>query len=174
MKPTLEIRFATEDDVPLILSFIKQLAEYERLSHEVVATEEVLRETLFGERRVAEVLLGYSGGSPVAFALFFHNFSTFLGRPGIYLEDLFVMPEHRGSGLGKEMLRHLARIAKERGCGRLEWWVLDWNEDAIRFYKSFGAVPMDEWTVFRVAGAALDSLAETGFRAGGESDAKSG
>jgi GNAT superfamily N-acetyltransferase len=158
--PTLEIRFANEDDAPLVLSFIKRLAEYERLSHEVVATEEVLRETLFGERRVAEVLLGYSDGEPAAFALFFHNFSTFLGKPGIYLEDLFVMPEHRGSGFGKEMLRYLARLAKERDCGRLEWWVLDWNEDAIRFYKSLGAVPMDEWTVFRVAGNSLDSLAD--------------
>lgn len=161
MKPTtLDIRFAAEDDIPLVLSFIKELAEYERLSHEVVATEEILRETLFGERRVAEVLLGYADGFPVAFALFFHNFSTFLGRPGIYLEDLFVMPEHRGSGFGKEMLRRLARIAKERGCGRLEWWVLDWNEDAIRFYKSLGAAPMDEWTVFRVAGDALTELAD--------------
>lgn len=156
----LEIRFATEDDVPLILAFIKELAEYERLSHEVVATEEMLRETLFGERRVAEVLLGYSDGSPAAFALFFHNFSTFLGRPGIYLEDLFVRPEWRGSGFGKAMLRRLARIAKERNCGRLEWWVLDWNEDAIRFYKSLGAVPMDEWTVFRVVGRSLDGLAD--------------
>ncbi len=156
---TLDIRFATEDDVPLILSFIKELAEYERLSHEVVATEEVLRETLFGERRVAEVLLGYADGEAVAFALFFHNFSTFLGRPGICLEDLFVRPEHRGSGFGKAMLRYLARLAKERGCGRFEWWVLDWNEDAIRFYKSLGAAPMDEWTVFRVTGDALDELA---------------
>lgn len=157
--PNLEIRFATGDDAPLILSFIKELAEYEKLSQEVVATEEALRESLFGERRVAEVLLGYAGGEPVAFALFFHNFSTFLGRPGIYLEDLFVIPEHRGSGFGKAMLRYLARLAKERNCGRLEWWVLDWNEDAIRFYKSLGAVPMDEWTVFRLAGDALDELA---------------
>jgi GNAT superfamily N-acetyltransferase len=156
----LDIRFATEADIPLILAFIKELAEYERLSHEVVATEETLRETLFGERRVAEVLLGYADGSPVAFALFFHNFSTFLGRPGIYLEDLFVRPEHRGLGFGKEMLRYLARIARERNCGRLEWWVLDWNESAIQFYKSLGAAPMDEWTVYRVAGDALDELAD--------------
>lgn len=157
--PELEIRFATEDDAPLVLAFIKRLAEYERLSHEVVATEEILRETLFGERRLAEVLLGYAEGEPATFALFFHNFSTFLGKPGIYLEDLFVTPEHRGFGFGKAMLRYLARLAKERNCGRLEWWVLDWNEDAIRFYKSLGAVPMDEWTVYRVAGDALDSLA---------------
>ncbi len=160
--PELEIRFATEGDVPLILSFIKDLADYERLSHEVAATEETLRESLFGERRAAEVLLGYADGSPAAFALFFHNFSTFLGRPGIYLEDLFVKPEHRGSGFGKEMLRYLARLAKERGCGRLEWWVLDWNEDAVRFYKSLGAVPMDEWTVYRVTGEALEGLAAGG------------
>lgn len=162
----LEIRFATKDDIPLILDFIKQLAEYERLSHEVVATEETLWESLFGERRVAEVLLGYAHGSPAAFALFFHNFSTFLGKPGIYLEDLFVKPEHRGSGYGKEMLRFLARLAKERGCGRLEWWVLDWNEDAIRFYKSLGAVPMDEWTVFRATGGALGELAGEDTREG--------
>jgi GNAT superfamily N-acetyltransferase len=153
------VREASEEDVPLILSFIRELAEYEKLSHEVVATEEELRESLFGERRYAEVLIAEHDGSPAGFALFFHNFSTFLGRPGIYLEDLFVMPEHRGSGFGKEMLVYLARLARERNCGRLEWWVLDWNEDAIRFYRSLGAVPMDEWTVFRVTGDALDSLA---------------
>ncbi len=158
----LEIRFATEDDIPLVFAFIKHLADYERLSLEVVATEEALRESLFGERHVAEVLLGYADGEPAAFAIFFHNFSTFLGRPGIYLEDLFVMPEHRGSGFGKAMLRYLARLAKERNRGRLEWWVLDWNEAAIRFYKSLGAVPMDEWTVFRVTGEALDDLAAGG------------
>lgn len=158
--PELEIRFATEDDVSLVLGFIKQLAEYERLSHEVVATEEMLRESLFGKRKAVEVLLGHVDGSPAAFAIFFHNFSTFLGRPGIYLEDLFVRPEHRGSGFGKEMLRYLAHLAKERGCGRLEWWVLDWNESAIRFYKSLGAAPMDEWTVYRVTGQALDELAD--------------
>lgn len=155
----LEIRPATEDDVPLILSFIGELAEYEKLSHEVVATEETLRQSLFGERRVAEVLLGHVGGEPAAFALFFHNFSTFLGRPGIYLEDLFVRPRFRGSGFGKAMLTHLARLAVERGCGRLEWWVLDWNEPAIRFYEKLGAEPMDEWTVYRLTGGALDKLA---------------
>ncbi|MGH3089202.1 MAG: GNAT family N-acetyltransferase [Rubrobacteraceae bacterium] len=155
----MKIRPATENDIPLILSFIEQLAEYERLSREVVATEETLREALFGERKVAEVLLGYLDEAPVAFALFFHNFSTFLGRPGIYLEDLFVRPEHRGFGFGKEMLRYLARLAVERGCGRLEWWVLDWNESAIRFYENLGAVPMDEWTVFRLTGDDLDELA---------------
>jgi GNAT superfamily N-acetyltransferase len=157
--PELEIRGATEDDVPLILSLIKELAGYERLSHEVVATEEMLRDSLFGERRVAEALLGYLGDDPAGFALFFHNFSTFLGRPGIYLEDLFVRPEFRGSGIGRAMLVHLARLARERGCGRLEWWVLDWNEPAIGFYKSLGAEAMDDWTVYRLAGTALEDLA---------------
>lgn len=153
------IREATEEDVPLILAFVRELAEYEKLSHEVVATEEALRDSLFGERRVAEVLLGYVEDEPAAFALFFHNFSTFLGKPGIYLEDLFVRPEFRGTGLGKAMLSHLAGLAKERGCGRLEWWVLDWNEPAIGFYKGLGAEPMDEWTVYRVTGEALERLA---------------
>lgn len=160
--PGLEIRFATEDDVPLILSFIEELADYERLSHEVVATEETLRDNLFGERHVAEVLLGHVEDTPVAFAFFFHNFSTFLGRSGIYLEDLFVRPEYRGSGHGKVMLCHLARLARERGRGRLEWWVLDWNESAIRFYKSLGAVPIDEWTVYRVTEDEFDNLAFEG------------
>ncbi len=123
------------------------------------ATEEVLRDSLFGERRVAEVLIGHHGGEPVGFALFFHSFSTFLGRPGIYLEDLYVRPEFRGAGIGRALLVHLARLAKERGCGRLEWWVLDWNEPAIEFYESIGAVPMDDWTVYRVAGETLDKLA---------------
>lgn len=153
------IREAAEEDVPLVLAFILELAEYEKLSHEVVATEEALRDSLFGERRVAEVLLGYVEDEPAAFALFFHNFSTFLGKPGIYLEDLFVRPEFRGTGLGKAMLSHLAGLAKERGCGRLEWWVLDWNEPAIGFYKGLGAEPMDEWTVYRVTGEALERLA---------------
>lgn len=156
---SLEIRFATEADVPLVLDFVERLAEYEKLSHEVVATEESLRETLFGERRYAEVLLGYEGGKPVAFALFFHNYSTFLAKPGIYLEDLFVLSEHRGSGYGKAMLAHLAQLAVERGCGRLEWWVLDWNESAIGFYRSLGAEPMAEWTTMRVTGDALGRLA---------------
>lgn len=153
-----EIRPATEEDVPLLLRFIKELAEYENLSHEVSATEEVLKESLFGERRVAEALLAHSGGEPAGFALFFHNFSTFLGRPGIYLEDLYVRPEFRGSGIGRALLVHLAKLAKERGCGRLEWWVLDWNESSIGFYKSLGAVAMDDWTVYRVTGEALEKL----------------
>ncbi len=158
-----EIRQATAVDVPLILSFIRQLAEYERLPHEAVMTEEILRQSLFGPRPSAEVLLGYSGGAPAAFAVFFHNFSTFLGKPGLYLEDLFVIPEMRGKGFGRAMLIQLARIARERKCGRFEWSVLDWNEPAINFYKSLGAVPMDEWTIFRVTGSALDRLAAGGL-----------
>jgi len=157
-----EIRPATEDDVPIILSLIRELAEYERLSHEVVATEGLLRESLFGERRGPEVLIACCKGAPAGFALFFHSFSTFLGRPGIYLEDLYVKPEFRGRGIGRALLTHLARLAKERGCGRLEWAVLDWNEPAIKLYKSIGAVPMDEWTVYRVTGEALETLATRG------------
>lgn len=154
-----EIRAARVDDVPLILSFIKEFAEYERLSHEVVATEAMLRDSLFGERPVAEVLIAHEESEPAGFALFFHNFSTFLGRPGIYLEDLYVRPEFRGSGVGRAMLVHLAGIARERGCGRLEWSVLDWNESAIRFYRGIGASPVSGWTVYRVTGEALEDLA---------------
>ena len=158
------IRQATERDVPLILSFIRQLAEYERLSDAVVVTEQMLRDSLFGARPCAEVLLGYAGDTPAAFAVFFHNFSTFVGRPGLYLEDLFVIPEMRGLGLGRAMLVELARIARARNCGRFEWAVLDWNEPAIRFYKKLGAVPMDEWTIFRLAGDALERLAESAVK----------
>ena len=154
----VSIRAASEEDVPLILSFIRELAEYERLSHEVVATEEALREHLFGERPVAEVVIGEHGG-PAGFALFFHSFSTFLGRPGIYLEDLYVRPEFRGRGVGRALLVHLARLARERGCGRLEWSVLDWNEPAIGFYGRIGASPVGGWTVYRVSGEALEGLA---------------
>lgn len=146
--------------MPVILAFIRQLAEYEKLSHQAVMTEEILQQSLFGPRPAAEVLLGYAGDQPVAFAVFFHNFSTFLGRPGLYLEDLFVIPEMRGKGFGKAMLVELARIARERNCGRFEWSVLDWNKPAIDFYKALGAVPMDEWTIFRVTGEALKRLAE--------------
>jgi len=156
--PNFSIRQATEQDVPLILSFIRQLAEYERLSHEAVVTEKTLRDSLFGARRYAEVLLGYANDKPVAFAVFFHNFSTFLGRPGLYLEDLFVIPEMRGNGFGRAMLTELARIARERNCGRFEWAVLDWNQPAIQFYKKLGAIPMDEWTIFRVTGETLGRL----------------
>ena len=155
-----EIRPASEDDVPIILSFIKELAEYERLSHEVIATEDTLRECLFGERRFAEVVIGYYGNEPVGFALFFYNFSTFLSKPGIYLEDLYVKPEFRRRGYGRALLLYLARLAKERGCGRFEWSALDWNEPAINFYKNLGAVPMDEWTVYRVTGETLSRLAD--------------
>src|SRR6185295_11459416 len=136
----------------------------ERLAHEVVATEASLRETLFGTRRFAEVLLVESGGDAAAFALFFHNYSTFLGRPGIYLEDLYVRPELRGRGYGKALLARLAAIAQERGCGRLEWAVLNWNESAIRFYRSLGALPQTEWQVYRVTGEALEALARQADR----------
>jgi len=159
MARNFEIRPATEGDVSLILSFIKKLAVYEKLAHKVTATEEVLRETLFGERRYAEVVIGYQGGEPVGFALFFHNYSTFLGKPGIYLEDLFVDEERRGKGFGKALLAYLSRLTKERNCGRLEWAVLNWNEPSINFYESLGAAPMNEWTVFRLTGDALDKLA---------------
>jgi GNAT superfamily N-acetyltransferase len=155
----LRIRFAGEQDIPTILRFIRDLARYERLEHEVVATEDVLRQTLFGPRRHAEVLLGEVNGEPAGFALFFHNFSTFLGRPGIYLEDLFVRPEDRGRGYGKALLGRLAELAIERGCGRVEWAVLDWNAPSIEFYKSLGAVPMTDWRIFRLKGDALQNVA---------------
>lgn len=161
MSQTFEIKPATILDVPLILNFIKELADYEKLLHEVVATEEILKETLFSEKAHAEVIIGYLDQQPVSFALFFHNFSTFLGRPGIYLEDLFVKPEARGHGVGEKMLAYLAKLAKERKCGRLEWWVLDWNEPAIGFYKKIKAKPMDEWTVYRLTGESLEELANS-------------
>jgi GNAT superfamily N-acetyltransferase len=155
-----EIRAASVDDVAIILGFIKKLAAYEKLTHEVVATEESLKQTLFGQRPAAEVAIGYFAGEAVGFVLFFHNYSTFLGRPGLYIEDLFVDESCRGRGFGRALLLYVARLAKERGCGRLEWSVLDWNEPAIRFYKKLGAVPMSEWTVFRVTGESLDKLAD--------------
>lgn len=156
----LSISIATEADLPLVLDFIRGLAEYERLAHEVVATEERLRATLFGPRPYAECVIARWDGIPAGFALFFHNYSTFLAQPGIYLEDLFVKPEMRGKGIGRSLLRHLARLTQERNCGRLEWSVLDWNESAIGFYKSLGAVPLDDWTIFRMRGEALAKLAE--------------
>lgn len=156
---SLRIVSARRQDVPLVLQFIRELAEYEKLSHAVVTTEETLAEELFGAHPVAEVLLGYEGATPVGFAVFFHNFSTFVGRRGLYLEDLFVRPEHRGKGYGRAFLVELARIAVARGCGRFEWAVLDWNEPAIGFYKKLGARPQEDWTVFRVDGAALADLA---------------
>lgn len=158
----LEVRIvpAVERDTSAILSLINRLAEYERLAHEVEATEEDIRESLFGDWPGAEVVLAYVGADLAGFALFFHNYSTFLGRRGLYLEDLFVLPAYRGRGVGRRLLAHLARLAVERKCGRLEWWVLDWNESAIRFYRSIGARPMDDWTVYRLDGDALARLAD--------------
>jgi GNAT superfamily N-acetyltransferase len=154
------IRDATPKDVHVIAELIRGLAEYERLAHEVTLDERELRAHLFGERPYAEVILAEDGREVVGFALFFHNYSTFLGKPGIYLEDLFVKREHRGAGHGRALLAHLARLAVERGCGRLEWSVLDWNEPSIAFYRSLGAVAMDEWTGYRLSGEALRVLAE--------------
>jgi GNAT superfamily N-acetyltransferase len=156
-----EIREARESDVPLILQFIRDLAEYERLAHLVVASEDQLRATLFGASTFAEVLIAEEEGMPAGFALFFHNYSTFLAQPGIYLEDLFVKPEYRGRGYGKALLARLAQIARDRHCGRVEWAVLDWNEPSIAFYKSLGAHPMEEWRTFRLTGEALEELART-------------
>ena len=155
----LRIVPARPDDAPVILALIRALGEYERLSHEVVATEEQLRAHLFSERPVAEVVLAYVDETVVGFALFFHNFSTFLGRPGLYLEDLFVVPEWRGRGIGKRLLVHLAELAVERGCGRMEWNVLDWNEPAIRFYERMGARIMKEWKLCRLTGESLSRVA---------------
>jgi len=155
----LEIRFTKPDDVPLILDFIEGIAEYEKLSHEVVATEETLRDSLFGERPCAECLLAFLGETPVAYAIFFHNFSTFIGRRGLYLEDLFVKPEYRARGIGKKLLVYLAGLAKERKCGRFEWMAIDWNEPAINFYKHLGAAMKDEWELFRLDEAGIASVA---------------
>ena len=158
VKPQLRIVRATELDVPLILRLIKGLAEYEKLAHEVTATEAGLRETLFGARPAAEVIIGYAGDTPAGFALYFSNYSTFLGKPGLYLEDLFVLPEWRAHGFGLALMKHLAKTARERGCGRFEWSVLDWNEPAIGFYRSLGARLMDGWSIVRVTGDALQRL----------------
>jgi GNAT superfamily N-acetyltransferase len=154
-----EIQPAGIADVPLILSFIKKLAEYERLAHEVVATEESLRETLFNSRKTAEVAIGSFQNKPIGFVLFFHNYSTFLSRPGLHIEDLFVDEPYRRRGFGAALLRYVARLAVERNCGRLEWSVLDWNKPAVDFYAKLGAVPMSDWTVFRVTGQSLTNLA---------------
>ncbi len=157
--PGLTIRSATEADAPLILAFIRELADFEKLSHEVVATERRIRETLFGTARsTVEVLIAELVGEPAGFALFFQNYSTFLARPGIYLEDLYVRPEMRGRGVGRALLTRVAQLATERGCGRLEWAVLDWNQRAIDFYRSLGTRPMDDWTVYRLTGEALERL----------------
>jgi GNAT superfamily N-acetyltransferase len=160
MAHSIRISPGTEAEVPLILDFIRGLAEYEKLAHEVVATEESLRRSLFGERPDAEVVIAWVDDEPAGFALFFHNYSTFVGRRGLYLEDLFVKPSFRSHGVGRALLRHLARLAVERGCGRFEWWVLDWNAPAIRFYESLGAKPMSDWTIYRLTGEALTELAE--------------
>ena len=156
----MTIRFAERKDVPEILFFIRELAAYEHMAEEVVATETLLEEWLF-DRQKAEVIFAVDKGKDVGFALFFHNFSTFLGRAGIYLEDLYVMPEYRGRGFGKGLITALARIAVERGCGRLEWWCLDWNKPSIDFYLSLGAEPMNDWTVYRIAGDTLTALGKT-------------
>lgn len=160
MTPSFQIRTATVEDIPTIYKFIMELAVYEKLVHEVVATEDSLRDRLFDNRLAGEVVLGLENGTPVGMALFFHNFSTFMGKPGLYLEDLYVQEQHRGRGYGKALLVHLAKIARERDCGRFEWSVLDWNTPAIKFYESLGAKPMDGWTVYRVTGQALEDLAD--------------
>lgn len=162
MKPLdkkFEIRSATVTDVPIILQLIRDLATYERAPNEVTATEEQLVDVLFGGKPTAEVLLAFEDTNPVGFAVFFHNFSTWLGRPGLYLEDLFVKPEVRGKGYGRALLVYLAKIARDRGCGRMEWAVLDWNEPAIEFYRKLGAKPMEEWTVFRLTRDGIAKLA---------------
>lgn len=156
----IALDFAGPKDIADIIAFIRELAQYEKLSHEVVVTEDSIRQWLFSDRPAAEVLIASVDGQAAAFALFFTSFSTFLGRPGIYLEDLFVRPAHRGLGIGKALLRHLAGIACQRGYGRLEWSVLDWNEPAIGFYKRMGAVAMDEWTTFRVSGENLQLMSQ--------------
>ncbi|MBS1254909.1 MAG: hypothetical protein MAG581_00706 [Deltaproteobacteria bacterium] len=160
IEENIEIRPAELEDVPVILTLIKELADYEKLLHEVVATEKLLKETLFGDNSNAEVLLAYSANQVLGFALYFRTFSTFLGRPGIYLEDLYVREFARGNGIGEALLRRLARVTLEMEGGRLEWSVLNWNEPAIGFYKKLGAVPLNEWTMFRVTGEKLEELAE--------------
>ena len=160
--PDVRIRPATIDDTSLILTLIRGLADYERLAHEAVVTEADIRESLFGERPAAEVLVAEVGNEAAGFALFFHNYSTFLGRRGLYLEDLFVFPAYRGQGIGLALMRRLARLAIERQCGRFEWWVLDWNESAIDFYQRLGARAMSDWTVYRLTGEPLARLAQDG------------
>ena len=161
IQTNFDIRPARVEDVPVILGLIRELATYERAPDEVTATEEQLVDVLFGEKPVAEVLLAFEGKSPVGFAVFFHNFSTWLGRPGLYLEDLFVKPDKRGKGYGRALLVDLAKIARERVCGRMEWAVLNWNEPAIKFYRALGAKPLDQWTVYRLTGDGITRLAES-------------
>jgi len=157
--PDVQLRLATVADVGIILSFIRQLADYEKLSHQVVATEQALADTLFGAKAYAEVVIAEHLGQPAGFALFFHNYSTFLAKPGLYLEDLFVAPDKRGLGLGKALITYLAKLAVERDCGRMEWSVLDWNQPAIDFYQSLGATMMDDWRINRVTGDSLSQMA---------------
>jgi len=164
-QPGLSLRFAGAGDAPLVMAFIRELAEYEQLAHEVETDAQTLAEQLFGESPAAEVVIAEVDGAPAGFALFFHNFSTFVGRRGLYLEDLFVRPAYRGRGIGRVLMAFLAKLAVERGCGRFEWWVLDWNSPAIDFYRSLGARGMDAWTVQRVTGPALHALAEQFDRA---------
>lgn len=159
MENSIKFRYAEEKDVELILKYIIELASYEKLEHEVVATPELLKKWIFQEKK-AEVIFPVVDNQEIGFALFFHNFSTFLGRAGVYLEDLYIVPEYRGKGYGKSLLKELARIAVDRGCGRLEWWCLDWNKPSIDFYLSLEAEPMDEWTVYRLAGERLKRMAE--------------
>ena len=159
MMSGITIRPAAEHETPVILDFIRALAQYERLEHEVVATAESLRQTLFGAHSYAEVVFACEGDKPLGFALFFHNYSTFLAQPGIYLEDLFVLPDKRGGGVGRALLQRLAQLAVDRGCGRLEWAVLDWNVDAIAFYQRLGAKPNAEWTIYRLTGEPLHRVA---------------
>ena len=161
MKKAFSIRSATDADVPIILRLIRDLATYERAPNEVRTTETQLIDVLFGEKPVAEALLAFEDETPIGFAVFFHNFSTWLGKPGLYLEDLFVKPEVRGKGYGRALLNHLAKIARDRGCGRMEWAVLDWNEPAIEFYKKIGAQPLDEWKIFRLTRDGIAKLAES-------------
>ena len=156
----LDIRAASVDQIPLVLKLIKELAVYEKLLDKVVTTEEDLKETLFGKNKAAEVVIGYYRDKTVGYALYFYNYSSFVGRPGLYIEDIYVRQEHRGKGFGKALLVYLARIARERRCGRMEWAVLDWNEPSIEFYKRLGATAMDEWTVFRLSGDAVEKLAD--------------
>lgn len=163
--PAIRLEPATERDVPVLLRLIRELAEYERLAHEVIASEALLHEALFGPHAASEAVIAMAADEPVGFALWFHTFSTFLARRGLYLEDLFVVPAWRGKGVGRALLTHLARVAVARGCGRMEWAVLDWNEPAIRFYRSIGATPMGDWTVYRLTG---DALTELGRPAGGD------
>lgn len=159
----LRIVPAEREDIPLILSFVRKLAKYERLLDTVVADEDTLRNSLFGARPAAEVILAYVASEPAGFAVYFQTFSTFIGRPGIYLEDLFVEPAYRSKGIGKAVLEYLANLAQQRGCARLSWAVLDWNQPAIQFYRKLGAIPLDDWTVYELSGTALEQLARTGL-----------